>query len=586
MTPQPHLPASFGTDPSVTHTGPSGERAHQAMFEQLERMAERTYEVSSGVWSVVGNGLSNQTFVTGPDGIIAIDTGESVEEMAAAVASIRQRTDSPIAAVIYSHFHYCFGTKAVTGAEEPGSGLPVWGHEGIVGNIARMATEIAPAARRGLVHQFGMMLPPDGPDALVGVGLGRFFKNPAHSPGTNGFVAPNQVITQKTTTNIAGLEVRMSPAPSDADDNINIFFPSLSLCVNNIVWPALFNVFPIRGEEYRDPQVLLAGLDEILDAEPTHLIGAHGPPISGVEQVRQTVTLARDAIQFLWDQSVRGINQGLTASELSSRVELPEVYDTSYFTQQHYGLAEHHARQIHSGLRGWFDGDESALFPLPTAQRARRLIEGFGGIEAVRTQADAALADSDFRWAIELSSWLVRSAAGPNEPSHLPSGSDPKDRARLAAALRGVGQRTTSANIRNWCLTRSLELEGTISLDRFRQPTMARGSVLGGDPTRTIHSLRVALDPGRATGVNEHLRWSIDGAASAGLWVRNSVAVPTSGAAADLEISMSLDTLADLLSGRLDINDAAADGRVTTDGDRARIAAVLNCFDLRSLHLT
>jgi len=28
------------------------------------------------------NGLSNQTFVEGPDGLIAIDTSESVEEMA------------------------------------------------------------------------------------------------------------------------------------------------------------------------------------------------------------------------------------------------------------------------------------------------------------------------------------------------------------------------------------------------------------------------------------------------------------------------------------------------------------------------
>ena len=32
---------------------------------------------------MVGNGLSHQTFVEGLDGLIAIDTGVSVEEMAA-----------------------------------------------------------------------------------------------------------------------------------------------------------------------------------------------------------------------------------------------------------------------------------------------------------------------------------------------------------------------------------------------------------------------------------------------------------------------------------------------------------------------
>jgi hypothetical protein len=31
------------------------------------------------------------------------------------------------------------------------------------------------------------------------------------------------------------------------------------VAINNLAWPALFNVFPIRGEEYRDPRVLLTG---------------------------------------------------------------------------------------------------------------------------------------------------------------------------------------------------------------------------------------------------------------------------------------------------------------------------------------
>ncbi len=575
------LEASFSSSGNDTTTGPDGQVANRSMFAQLERLASRTYEVTNGVWCVVGNGLSNQTFVTGPDGIIAIDTGESVEEMTAALDQVAARTTAPIAAVIYTHFHYCYGTTAIADA----ASLPIWGHEGIVDNLARMASEIGPAARRGLVHQFGLMLPPEGPDSLAGVGLGRFFKNPDHSPGTTGFVAPNQVISQDTTTTVAGLPIRLSPAPSDSDDSINIFFPSLSLCVNNLVWPALFNVFPIRGEEYRDPQILLAGLDEILDAAPTHLVGAHGPPISGAQEVERTVTLARDAIQFMWDQSVRGINRGLTLSELSRRVQLPAVYDERYVTQQHYGLAEHHCRQIHSGLRGWFDGDEATLFPLPTAERARRLIAGFGGPDKVRAQADAAIDDDDLRWATELSSWLVRSVAAADEPSNLPARADEQDRRRLARCLRTIAQRTPSANIRNWCLTRCRELEGEISLDRFREPTMNRGLVQSGDPARTIASLRVAIDPERAGCIDDHLQFSIEGSPPVGLRIRNSVAVPTDGAGAELNVAMNLATLAKVLSGRRPISDAVAAGEVTISGDHDRVAKVLGCFDITTLHL-
>ena len=51
---------------------------------------------------------------------------------------------------------------------------------------------------------------------------------------------------------IAGLAVEFYPAPSDATDSATIWFPELKLAVNNLLWPALFNVFAIRGEEYRD----------------------------------------------------------------------------------------------------------------------------------------------------------------------------------------------------------------------------------------------------------------------------------------------------------------------------------------------
>ena len=67
-----HLPASFAADSSVVASGERGQLAHRTMFDQMERLQERLYTVDDGVWCVVGNGLSNQTFVRGPDGLVAI----------------------------------------------------------------------------------------------------------------------------------------------------------------------------------------------------------------------------------------------------------------------------------------------------------------------------------------------------------------------------------------------------------------------------------------------------------------------------------------------------------------------------------
>ncbi|MGH1493536.1 MAG: alkyl sulfatase dimerization domain-containing protein [Acidimicrobiales bacterium] len=579
--------ASFVADDSATVVGPRGEVAHKDHLAHSERLERKLWEVRPGVWCLVGNGLSNQTFIEGPEGLIAIDTGESNEEMAEALDEVAAVTDAPVVAVIYTHFHYVSGTQAALD-RNPDADIPIWGHEGIVENRRRMGSEVSAAAGRGLIHQFGMLLPDEGPDALINIGLGMEFRRKAHAPYTPGFVAPTNTIGESQMVDgpngptmwatIAGLQVEFAMAPSDADDSITIWFPELSVCVNNLFWPTLFNVFAIRGEEYRDPRLLLTGLDHMISLGAEHQLCAHGPPMSGADAIREEMTSYRDSIQFMWDQTVRGINRGLTLDELIHFVQLPEAYNHSFRTGQFYGIVEHHVRQIHSGLRGWFDGHEATMLAMPPADKARRLIEGFGGADEVRAQAKAALQAEDVRWALELATWLVRCE---HDSTGRVDGGTPEDRALLASILRTVAQRTTSANLRNQALTRALELEGTLDLSRFRVHRFGRGDVLANPPELFVHTLRVLLDPHRAEGVDEHIRFefSDDAGATTGLHVRRGVAVPTDGADAELAISLSLETWATILSTKATLSEALAAGDVTVTGHQGRIVAALSCFD-------
>ena len=560
-----HIPASFSTDPGVVSTAPGGQRGHRAHIDHTRQFERAVHRVRDGVWSVVGNGLSNQNFVEGPEGLIAIDTGESTQEMQWSLDALREETNARVVAVIYTHSHYVGGTTAIPGA---GDTVPVWGHERIVVNRERTGVELSASASRGAIHQFGLLLGEDGEDGLINVGLGQSFRRADHAPHTVGFLPPTEVVQGSVSTTIAGLQVEMTLAPSDADDSITIWFPELATCVHNIAWPALFNVFAIRGEEYRDPRILLDGLDHLIGLQAEHLVGAHGVPLSGRDEIEREVTLDRDSIQFLWDQTVRGVNKDLTSAELGEFAQLPALYEGGALTRQRYGLAEHHVRQIHHGVVGWFDGDETQLFPLPPAERSDRLIDGFGGADAVRSKVRAAIDGDDLRWALELGGWLARR-----------TDTDEADRALLAEALRTVGQRSTAANIRNWCLTRALDLEGTVPLDRMRTHVFGRGAVLAAQPSITVHALRVLVDPAAAAGVDDHLRWRFVDGATAGLHVRHHVAVPTDGTGAELELSLDLDTWATICSDRTTMASAIDDEQVTTTGDRSRIDAVLACFD-------
>ncbi|MFZ9393805.1 MAG: alkyl sulfatase dimerization domain-containing protein [Ilumatobacteraceae bacterium] len=550
------------TDANVV-TAPNGARVHRDHLAQNDVIRREFYEVRPGAWCFVGNGLSNQTFIDAPEGIIAFDTGESVQEMALALAELRTRTDRPIAAVVYTHFHYVEGTQAVLDEGNHAVPLPIFGHRRIALNKARTSGEIAPAYGRGLVEQFAIVMPQDGPDGLVNVGLGFSYRNPAHAPATPGYLPVTRELPDEGEVTIAGERVLVRHSPSDSDDSVNFFFPRTGVCVHNTVWPLLFNVFAIRGEEYRDPRVLIPGIENIIAWAPEHLIATHGPPLSGRDDIRTKSERYRDSIQFMWDQTVRAINKGWTMDEIATRVALPPLYDQDYLTSERYGVAEHHLRQIYTGLRGWFDGEESKLFPLEPGERFARLIEGFGGRAEVSRQASAALDSDDIRWGVEMATWLVRS-----------DGATDADRGLLARGLRLVAERTPAANIRNWAITRARHLDGQTPMDRFMTHSFGAKTIAHAASVDLVHTLRVLLDPAKAEGVSAHLRIVVDGEA-AGLLVRNCVAVPTDGTDAAGEASMTRATFVAVLSGKQKWSEAD----IAVSGDVSVVDTVRRCLD-------
>ena len=550
---------------------PNGARVHRWHLEQSTVIAPQMQEVREGVWCLVGNGLSNQTFIDAPEGVIAIDTGESIEEMRAALRRLREFNDRPIAAVVYSHFHYVEGTRAVFEEGNHVDPLPIYGHEWIARNKARSMGEIGPAYSRGLVEQFAITLPDDGPDGNVNVGLGFRFRNADHAPFTMGHVPVTHPLRGGERISIAGLEVEFHHAPSDCDDSLNMWFPAIGTCVHNSVWPVLFNVFAIRGEEYRDPRVLIPGIDNIISWSPEYLVATHGPAVTGKERIREIAMRDRDSIQFMWDQTVRAINKGWTTDEIASRVRLPEMYDVDHFTSERYGVTEHHVRQIHNGLRGWFDGDESKLFPEEPRARHEKLIAGFGGRDAVSAQAVTALENEEVRWATELATWLVRSEGATDE-----------DRGLLARCLRVVAERTPAANIRSWCLTHARGLDGTMPMDRLYGHNFNPRLLANTDPAAIVANLRVVLEPDLVAGIDHHVAFHVDGS-ECGLHVRNHVAVPTNGWGATSLVRMSKETLLAVLSGKGSWSGSVADGSIVVTGDVGTVDRIRRAFENKGM---
>lgn len=335
------------------------------------------------------------------------------------------------------------------------------------------------------------------------------------------------------------------------------------------MWPALYNIYPLRGEPYRDPRVLVAGLDLLRELGPDHLVNTHGTPVSGAAEVQHALLDYRDSIQQLCDQTARAINRGVEPSVIPFEVELPARLQESPYVQQHYGLVRHHVRQIHGGILGWWGRDGAELINHHPAEEARRIIDGLGGRGAVLDQLDAALAAADTAWAARLGSWLL--AVDPT---------DDEARNRKAAALRAAARASPSAGTRAFLLTEARELEGLVDRSLFHRPINTADNIASMPPASPLGALRVQLDPDIAGERWCRLVVEIDDQLMA-LHLRGGVAeleAPPRGEA-DIHLRLAIDYWAALLSGtRTAVDLLAAGDAILVRGSPDDLADLLGCF--------
>ena len=145
--------------------------------------------------------------------------------------------------------------------------------------------------------------------------------------------------------------------------------------------------------------------------------------------------------------------------------------------------------------------------------------------------------------------------------------------------LRDIAARTTAANIRNWCLTKARDLDGSTDLSRLRGHRLRAATLRAGTPATALNLLRVLLDPDRAAGNDLHLAFVFPDGGRAGLHLRNSVSVATDGEGARATVRIAWPDLASVLAGDATLAALLDGGSATVEGDRAGVLAALSAFD-------
>ncbi|MFN0108017.1 MAG: alkyl/aryl-sulfatase [Blastocatellia bacterium] len=544
------------------------------MTEHSRKMAQQVYKVSDNVYSAVGFGLANVIMIVGRDGVIIVDTTESVDAAKAAFAELRKFSDKPVKAVIYTHNHtdHIMGVKAFTTEEDVKAGkVDIYAHETMMNTVIINASAIAPILGLRSAYSFGVLLE-SGPQGKIHQGIG-----PQLVVGQRSFIAPTKTFKDSLDVEVAGVKMRLIYAPSETDDEIVVWLPEQKLLQTaEVIQGETFpNVHTLRGTAYRDPVKWFKTIDLMRRLQPEHIAPSHGRPMSGKDKIEEMLTAYRDAIQYVHDQTVRQMNRGLTPDEIAEAVsQLPPHLANHPWLGEFYGTVKHSARQIYFGYLGWFNADPTTLDPTPRVEQAKRYVELMGGRDTVFKTAKAAADKGEHQWAAELLTHVIRANKDDQEARKL-----------KADALRQLAYKTANSNWRNWYITSARELDGTLNkaVTAGTMSSLAAPEIMQQLPlSKFFEAMTVRLDPVKSADAHTTVAFKItDTGETYALEVRRGIAQVHEGlpAKVDATLSISLATMQKLIARQLTLVGALQSGEVKIQGSAALLTRFYGFFD-------
>ena len=421
---------SFGE----AHSNEGLLRAHSDGFRK------EVITVTEGIHVAVGYALANSILIEGDDGVIIVDTTENVSSATEILAEFRKITDKPVKAIIYTHFHadHIAGARVFAGEDNPQI-------------IAHSTTEhLAEDSYRLLFpitfvrtsRQFGVFL---NEEQHLSCGIGAALN--IEGTDESGFLKPTLTVEDSLSTTIAGIRLELFHAPGETSDQINIWLPEKKVLLpGDNFYKAFPNLYAIRGTKYRDIREWSRSLDKAAALDAEYMVPSHTRPITGAAEIKTRLTNYSEAIRFIHDETVKGINRGMTPDELVEFVQLPQHLKEDPWLVEYYGTVAWSVRSVFAGYLGWFDGNPANLSPLSTTERAERVAKLAGGTEALLQAGQDALAEGDYQWALELSDWLRKLTPTDEAVKQL-----------RTDALLAMGKQQISANGRNYYISTAVQ---------------------------------------------------------------------------------------------------------------------------------
>ena len=515
-------------------------------LEALSAGFERSFEeVMPGIYLATGYGLANVIVIDAPDGLVMVDTLEGIEAaegLLPEIRALRKQTGKDVTDIIYTHNHgdHVFGSGVFTSDQQ--TPVRIWAHENTANRVHDVVGVLRPILFLRSMRQFGSFL---SEEDLINIGIGPFLLVNENSRVY--FKEPTQIIEEKVVhLQIAGENLVIRQAEGETPDQLMLYLTDRDVLLPaDNYYHAFPNLYAIRGTPYRD---VLAWVDSI-----DGMIG-----------------LNASAIQFVHDQTVRGINKGLMPNDIAGGLQQPPHLAAAPYLQEFYGRVDWASRAIFSGYLGWFSGDPKDLLPLSSKREAALMIELAGGREQLKQRIAEAMQRDEPQWALVLA-------------THLRTSGDPDAAEMQALALIALGEREISATGRNYFLTSAAEARGFV-IPQPKTWLTPQESLVGIPIHSYLELLQVSLKAEEVLDIEVAYCFNFsEPAEQYTMRIRRGVAVLQSGLAADCTGTLNAPTATFKAIAAKAINPAMAlaSGALTIEGGVTRFVKFMGNFEKR-----
>ena len=451
----------------ISCSKPSSYDIEVPLTSEVEKLIQHSKEFDRQVLSydtpggaihfAIGFGIANSIMVEGKEGNIIIDASDSVFEAEKIYSLFSKKNSNPIKAIIYTHNHgdHTFGTAFYVNNQDERP--QIIAHEDTDYYVQRIMGILNPIISERSNRMFGTLL---SEEDLINVGIGPSL-NVAKSP--TGYIRPDVIFNDNLELNIAGIKIELFHAPGETNDQLFVWLPDhKALLPGDNVYKTFPNLYTIRGTTHRDVIGWVNSIDHMKTFDAEFLFPSHTKPIIGKKEIKEILTIYRDAIQYIHDQTIRLMNEGLYPDQIAELIKLPEHIAKSPYLYEFYGTVRWSVKSIFNGYLGWFNGNPSELDPLSRKERAIRISKLAGGDQMLLEQLYSAVKKEDMQWALELSDHLITLDYYVDEVKDL-----------RKKALIYEGSRSSNPNKRNYFLTSALELnedfESNILIERTEE---------------------------------------------------------------------------------------------------------------------